>query len=93
MRDTTRRRVLTSMLAAHWGYLKTGVDGSATLRANDAGFENYSLRVRRLMDISRIDTSVSLFGTSWQHAPGGNTQPCRDQRVAPRRTTRGMSRE
>ncbi|MBK6453981.1 MAG: alpha-hydroxy-acid oxidizing protein [Proteobacteria bacterium] len=37
----------------------------ATLRANDAGFENYSLRVRRLTDISRIDTSVSLFGTSW----------------------------
>ena len=80
MGDTTRRRVLTSMLAApvlaglapvlcaageddrliasaaealdvfdferlartklppaHWGYLKTGVDGSATLRANAVG--------------------------------------------------------
>ena len=51
---------------AHWGYLKTGVDGDATLQANDAGFANYSLRVRRLVDISRIDTSVSLFGTTWQ---------------------------
>ena len=51
---------------AHWGYLKTGVDGDATLHANDAGFANYSLRVRRLVDISRIDTSVSLLGTSWQ---------------------------
>ena len=50
---------------AHWGYLKTGVDGDATLRANDAGFANYSLRVRRLVDISRIDTSVSLFGATW----------------------------
>lgn len=51
---------------AHWGYLETGVDGDATLRANDAGFSNYSLRVRRLVDISRIDTSVTLFGTTWQ---------------------------
>jgi 4-hydroxymandelate oxidase len=50
---------------AHWGYLKTGVDGDATLRANDAGFANYALRVRRLVDISRIDTSVNLFGTTW----------------------------
>lgn len=51
---------------AHWGYLKTGVDGDATLHANDAGFANYNLRVRRLVDISRIDTSISLLGTTWQ---------------------------
>ena len=51
---------------AHWGYLKTGVDGDATLHANDAGFANYGLRVRRMVDISRIDTSVNLFGTTWQ---------------------------
>ena len=50
---------------AHWGYLKTGVDGDATLLANDAGFANYSLRMRRLVDISRIDTSVTLFGRTW----------------------------
>jgi isopentenyl diphosphate isomerase/L-lactate dehydrogenase-like FMN-dependent dehydrogenase len=51
--------------AAHWGYLETGVDGDATLRANDAGFENYGLRMRRLLDISRIDSSLSLFGATW----------------------------
>lgn len=50
---------------AHWGYLKTGVDGDATLLANGAGFANYSLRMRRLVDISRIDTSVTLFGRTW----------------------------
>ena len=33
---------------AHFGYLATGVDGDATLHANDAGFANYALRVRRL---------------------------------------------
>lgn len=51
--------------AAHWGYLATGVDGDATLRANSAGFENFALRVRRMVDITHIDTSVSLLGTTW----------------------------
>ncbi len=51
---------------AHWGYLKTGVDGDATLHANTADFANYSLRVRRMLDISRIDTSIDLFGTRWK---------------------------
>jgi isopentenyl diphosphate isomerase/L-lactate dehydrogenase-like FMN-dependent dehydrogenase len=50
---------------AHWGYLETGVDGDATLRANDAGFASYSLRARRLVDISRVDTSVTLLGATW----------------------------
>ena len=50
---------------AHFGYLATGVDGDATLHANTAGFSNYSLRVRRMMDLSKIDMSVNLFGTTW----------------------------
>ena len=50
---------------AHFGYLATGVDGDATLHANTAGFANYGLRVRRFVDISKIDMSVSLFGTTW----------------------------
>ena len=51
---------------AHWGYLATGVDGDETLQANRAGFANYSLRVRRMMDLSRTDMSVNLFGTTWE---------------------------
>ena len=51
---------------AHWGYLATGVDGDETLHANRAGFANYAVRVRRLVDLSRIDMSVSLFGTTWE---------------------------
>jgi len=50
---------------AHFGYLQTGVDGDATLHANTAGFANYSLRVRRFVDLSKIDMSVNLFGTTW----------------------------
>ena len=51
---------------AHWGYLATGVDGDETLHANRAGFANYSLRVRRMLDLSKIDMSVNLFGTTWE---------------------------
>ena len=51
---------------AHWGYLSTGVDDDATLRANREGFSHYQLRSRRLVDTTRIDTSVDLFGTKWE---------------------------
>ncbi|MGD9599779.1 MAG: alpha-hydroxy-acid oxidizing protein [Steroidobacteraceae bacterium] len=65
---------------AHWGYLETGVDGDATLHANEAGFANYGLRVRRLVDISRVDTSVSLFGATWPSPifldPVGSRRAC-----------------
>ena len=50
---------------AHFGYLATGVDGDATVRANAEGFGRFSLRVRRFIDLSAIDMSVSVFGTSW----------------------------
>src|SRR5262245_15487818 len=50
---------------AHFGYLATGVDGDATLHANTAGFEHYSLRVRRLVGVSQVDMSARLFGTAW----------------------------
>lgn len=50
---------------AHFGYLATGVDGDATLRANEAGFQHYSLRVRRLSGVGKADTSVKLFDRSW----------------------------
>jgi isopentenyl diphosphate isomerase/L-lactate dehydrogenase-like FMN-dependent dehydrogenase len=51
---------------AHFGYLATGVDGDETLHANRAGFAHYSLRVRRMVDLSKIDMSVNLFGTTWE---------------------------
>lgn len=50
---------------AHWGYLATGVNDDATLRANRAAFEKYFVRSRRLVDVSAIDTSVTLLGTTW----------------------------
>jgi len=58
----TARHVLPP---AHYGYLATGVDGDATLRANRAGFDRFPIRPRRLVDVSAIDTSVSLLGRRW----------------------------
>jgi len=51
---------------AHFGYLATGVDSDATLKANRDGFAHYQLRPRRLVDVSRIDMSTELFGTKWE---------------------------
>jgi hypothetical protein len=45
--------------------MTTGVDGDRTLRANQEGFDRSELRVRRLVDVSAIDMSVTLFGTKW----------------------------
>jgi 4-hydroxymandelate oxidase len=50
---------------AHWGYLMTGTDDDATIRANRDGFGRYALRVRRLVDVSRVDPSVEMLGVRW----------------------------
>lgn len=47
---------------AHFGYLATGVDDDSTLRANRTGFTQYQLRMRRLRDVTKLDTSLHLFG-------------------------------
>jgi isopentenyl diphosphate isomerase/L-lactate dehydrogenase-like FMN-dependent dehydrogenase len=51
---------------AHWGYLTTGVDDDLTLKANREGFRRFQLRPRRLVDVSKVDTSIELFGTKWE---------------------------
>lgn len=50
---------------AHWGYLMTGVDGEETLTANRAAYGRWQLRTRRLVDVSKLDMSVELFGTRY----------------------------
>jgi isopentenyl diphosphate isomerase/L-lactate dehydrogenase-like FMN-dependent dehydrogenase len=50
---------------AHWGYMMSGVDGETTLRANEQAYAEYQLRVRRFVDVSRIDMGVELFGTKY----------------------------
>jgi len=50
---------------AHWGYLATGTDDDATIQANRQGFDRWAMRPRRLVDVSRLETSVSWFGTRY----------------------------
>lgn len=52
--------------AWHWAWLSTGGDDGGTIRANREGFERYQLRARRLVDVSKTDMSVRLFGRSWE---------------------------
>jgi len=50
---------------AHFGYLATGVDDDATVRANREGYSRIQIRSRRLVDVGKIDTSVRLLGAPW----------------------------
>lgn len=50
---------------AHWGYLATGSDDDATIRANREGFNRFELRMRRLVDVSKVDPSVEMLGVQW----------------------------
>src|ERR1700719_3148661 len=62
---------------AHFGYMASGIDDEVTLRANREGFLKFQLRPRRLIDVSKVDTSIEIFGTKYDSpiaiAPtGGN---------------------
>ena len=67
---------LKNLPPAHFGYMATGVDDDATLRANRSGFERFYLRPRRLTDISAASLRTEIFGGSWEMpiglAPIGN---------------------
>jgi 4-hydroxymandelate oxidase len=61
---------------AHFGYMATGVDDDATLRANREGFSRFQIRPRRLVDVSHVDPSIQLLGSTWKSpialAPAGS---------------------
>jgi isopentenyl diphosphate isomerase/L-lactate dehydrogenase-like FMN-dependent dehydrogenase len=50
---------------AHWGYMASGVDDDATLRANREAFGHYQIRPRRMVNATKTDLSTELFGTTW----------------------------
>lgn len=50
---------------AHFAYIATGVDDDRTVRANTEAFARLQLRPRRLVDVTRVDMSTTLFGTQW----------------------------
>jgi isopentenyl diphosphate isomerase/L-lactate dehydrogenase-like FMN-dependent dehydrogenase len=50
---------------AHWGYMASGVDDDRTYRANIDGYKKIELRPRRLIDVSKPDLKVDLFGKTY----------------------------
>ena len=50
---------------AHFGYMASGVDDDLTLKANREGYQHIELRTRRLIDVSKVDMRVDLFGTTF----------------------------
>jgi len=50
---------------AHVGYMAAGIDAEATLKANREAFSKYYLRPRRLIDVTKPDTSVEIFGVKY----------------------------
>jgi 4-hydroxymandelate oxidase len=50
---------------AHWGYMTSGVDDNVTRDTNHEAYKHIQLRPRKLVDVSKIDTRVELFGTTW----------------------------
>jgi len=46
----------------HWTYISQGVDDELTLRANHEAYQRLHLRARRLVDVSVVERSLTLFG-------------------------------
>ena len=60
-----KKAILAQGAPAHWGYLESGVEGDVTRDANHTAYARYNIRVRRLIDARKIDTSVKIFGETW----------------------------
>jgi len=50
---------------AHFGYLATGIDDDRTLKRNEEAYGNYEIRARRFVDLTQLNTGLSVFGTRW----------------------------
>src|SRR5262245_1210912 len=60
-----KKALLSQGAPAHFGYLQSGVEGDVTRDANHTAYGRYNIRVRRLIDARKVDTSVSIFGETW----------------------------
>ncbi len=49
---------------SHYGYVATGTDGNATLRANREAFRRIYLRAMRMVDTSKVSLQTELLGES-----------------------------
>ena len=47
---------------AHYGQIATGAGSGKTLMRNRAGFSLFGIQARRMIGVSKVDTSIELFG-------------------------------
>ena len=57
-----RRLAKRRLPAPMFHYIDGGADDEVTLRRNTAAFDDYELMPRYLKDVSKIDTSTTIFG-------------------------------
>src|SRR5216117_55472 len=79
---------------AHIGYMASGIDAEATLKANREAFSKYYLRPRRLNDVSKVDMSVDVLGVKYPNPificpTGGNKAYHPEGEAADARAARG----
>jgi isopentenyl diphosphate isomerase/L-lactate dehydrogenase-like FMN-dependent dehydrogenase len=79
---------------AHFGYMAAGIDDDMTLRANREAFLKYYLRPRRMVDVSKVDTSIEIFGIKYDSPifispTGGNKAYHADGEAAVARAAKG----
>ena len=60
--EEAARRVLSP---AHFGYMASGVDDDLTVKRNREGFTRFALRPMRLVDVSKVDMTIDLLGSTW----------------------------
>jgi len=65
LEPAAKKAMLSQGAPAHWGYLESGVEGDVTRDANHSAYARYAIRVRRLIDARKVDTSVRIFGETW----------------------------
>jgi isopentenyl diphosphate isomerase/L-lactate dehydrogenase-like FMN-dependent dehydrogenase len=51
---------------AHWGYMATGSDDNLTRDANVEAYRHIGLKPRRMVDVSRPDLGMEVFGERWE---------------------------
>ena len=62
--DDLRRIARRRLPGGVFDYIDGGAEDERTMRANRDAFSNYGFRPRVLRDVSEVDTSTSLLGTS-----------------------------
>jgi len=60
--DQMRGIAQTKVRRGPWHWMLSGAEAERTVRANEAAFDELQLKIRRLIDVSRIDTGVTVFG-------------------------------